>query len=1472
MDRTKITALIAFVAVSAFLLVLSFSPLAAGANNIRPNKNNTADEIEAADPDLPPWLAGKIDKAIYLRLRGEHLDMLRGRPYNLRYDPREKAIREMERQEAAQKEQVRRSGLLASFTTWTSLGPAPIPNGQTSDVSVPVSGRTIAIAVHPTDADTVYVGSANGGIWKTTDGGDTWTPLFEFQLETQAIGAITIDPTDSGIVYLGTGEAAFSADSFIGRGVYIIRNANSTSPTLTGPFRLDGVGTDVFSGRGMGRILVNPLDNSVIFVCTTSANGGNPSGLAGGTLPSRGIYRSTNAQSASPTFEKISITGLAAQDRSVVDMAMDPGDPNVVIATVIGAAADGGIYRTADSLGSVPTFSRTRVLPDGATNGRAELAINRNGSVVTVYAAVGEISTAGLGGAACSSSRAGYVTRSVDGGMTWSAPLGGSTGFCAGQCFYDIAIAATQDNQTIHLGGAARGGSAPCTSDVMKRSTNGGTSFVRNDSTLHPDSHALAIAPSNQAVVYAGNDGGIWRSADNGNTWVSKNTMGYSVTQFQSLAVHPFDRFFTIGGTQDNGTNCLSPDGSTWMNCRGGDGGYTLIDRNALDTSTVTMYHTFFNQSNSQIGFERAADTGFAWTFRGCSGATSNNGMTCNDTVLFYAPMEQGPGNPNTIYFGTDRLYRSINGGDSMTLASQAPLVAGQAISSIGISPQDDNVRIVGLRNGQVFATTTGSSVLANVTGANFPSPNPNDPTRKAIGRAVVDPNDPNTAYVTFSSFGLPSGQQIFKTTDLNNATPTWAPASNGMPTVPVAAFVIDPQDSNRLFAGTDIGVYQSTDGGANWTPLGTDLPRVPVFDAEISDVHRVLRIATHGRGLYEINIPGQLLPVVRAGGDGSSGPGGAAAVVAESCAPANGAIDPGETVTVSFGIKNIGGGPTTNLIATLQPTGGVISPSGPQGYGAIQPGTKISRDFSLTASGSCGGAITLTFQVQDGATDFGTLRVTFTLGALFVSAPPAFVEHFDVVTPPALPAGWTTAQNGTAPPWATTTAYSYSPPNSAATDGTALPGDNSLTSPAITIPTAPGFGTDPGVRLSFQTNYNTEGGFDGGVLEISVSGAPFVDILAAGGSFVSGGYNAVIGNTDNVLAGRQAWTGNSNGFVSTVINLPMASFGQSAQFKWRTGYDTGINPAGGGMRIDAVFINDVTRICCGSGGVTPTPTPTATGTPSPTATATPNPTPAAQAVNLSTRLRVETGDSVGIGGFIVTGSVRKDVLLRAIGPSLVGSGVPDALADPVLELHGPSGFVAITNDNWRDTQEAEIKATGIPPSDDLESAIVATLDPGPYTAIVRGNGDTSGVALIEVYDLDQAVDSKLANISTRALVSTADDIVIAGFILGNNTGEDNLIVRGIGPSLVASGVADVLANPRLELRNGNGTLIQANDDWQDDPAQAAIVTAAGLAPSDDLESAIAETLPPGPYTVLLLGLNDGTGVGLVEVYDLGGP
>ncbi|HMJ05368.1 MAG TPA: hypothetical protein VK474_03840, partial [Chthoniobacterales bacterium] len=249
-----------------------------------------------------------------------------------------------------------------------------------------------------------------------------------------------------------------------------------------------------------------------------------------------------------------------------------------------------------------------------------------------------------------------------------------------------------------------------------------------------------------------------------------------------------------------------------------------------------------------------------------------------------------------------------------------------------------------------------------------------------------------------------------------------------------------------------------------------------------------------------------------------------------------------------------------------------------------------------------------------------------------------------------------------------------------------------------------------------------------------------------------------------------------------------------------------------------------------------------------------PNP-PAPQALNISTRMRVETGDHVLIAGFIVTGSQPKKVLIRGLGPSLP---VPGALADPFLRLDGG----AVTNDDWRSTQAAAIIATTIPPSSNLESAIVATLSPGPHTAILEGKNGATGVGLVEVYDLAPAAPSQLANISTRGLVQTGDNVMIGGFIIGG-TEPAKVIVRAIGPELPLSGT---LTNPTLELVDSQGQRL-TNDDWRE--TQEAEIVASTVPPTNDQEAAIVATLAPGNYTAIVRGKDGTQGVALVEVFKL---
>jgi hypothetical protein len=421
-------------------------------------------------------------------------------------------------------------------------------------------------------------------------------------------------------------------------------------------------------------------------------------------------------------------------------------------------------------------------------------------------------------------------------------------------------------------------------------------------------------------------------------------------------------------------------------------------------------------------------------------------------------------------------------------------------------------------------------------------------------------------------------------------------------------------------------------------------------------------------------------------------------------------------------------------------------------------------------------------------------------------------------------------------------------------------------------------------VNLTYWERHQFEKNWDGIAIEYSRNGGAWTDLPAPNNSAANGcmssdvtGDYATLECTDDppinacgfpaskpVITGPSLlptgdcttyMTGDLTAYARRCHRLTGLTPGDTIKFRWVFTSDPATNYKGFYLDDIAVTNINLPTACVPGAAVTPTPTPA----------------PITQAQNLSTRMHTDVGDNAGIGGFIITGSVPKHVVVRAIGPSLTKFGFSDSevLADPTLEIHGPAGFSTVSNNNWRDTQEMEIKATGLAPTNDSEAAVDLTLPPGAYTAIVRGNGTGAGISLVEVYDVNTGASSKLANLSTRAFVGTGDRVVIAGFILGT-TGNDRIIIRGLGPSLSAQGVPNTLPDPTLELRNQNGTLLRANNDWADDPIQATEISGAGLAPANGKESAIAATLAPGLYTAILAGVNDSTGVGLVEVYDRG--
>ncbi|HEX8367075.1 MAG TPA: carboxypeptidase regulatory-like domain-containing protein [Pyrinomonadaceae bacterium] len=787
------------------------------------------------DPDTPGFLKkakSQFSKEEFMARRSEQIALYRGMKdgnpeENVK--ARNQAVAKMQEQEDALRARPASPQNDALLAAWTPIGPNPIPNGQTTGISTPVSGRVTAIDVHPTNPNIVYIGTAQGGVYRSLDGGVNWTPILDNALSL-AIGAVRIAPSQPDTVYVGTGEPNFCSDCYFGVGVYRIDNA-STAPTLAGPFVQSTTSPDVFTGRGVSEIVVHPTNPDIIFVSTTSAaagiNGG--AGVPNPTaVPELGVYRSTTG-TTTPVFQRIGPLAAPNLNFNVRDIEIDPLNPDFLVANLV--ANGGGIYVSTNALAATPTFVN-RVSFSGQTSISgltAEFAIQHTVGAPnpTVYVATGN------GG--------GRVLKSTDGGLTFPQQI--DNDFCTPQCFYDIAVNVDPtDPNRVYLGGSP--------TLIFGISTTGGTAFTPSELGLHADSHAIAVSKSSPNVVYFGSDGGVYRSDTSGAAWTPMNTAGLLATQFIGIDTHPTDPNITIGGTQDNGTNRYTSAG-TWIRTDFGDGGYAVIDQSSSNNVTYNQYHTYFNASNL-TGYaysNNGAALEGTWTRRGCSPSLPQNGITCTATINFYAPLERGPSvagsNGNTVYYGADRLYRTIDTGVNNTTESQ---IFTSPISAIGISPQNDNVRIIGLNDGRIFGTTTGANPLVDF--------DPSNAVPAAyISRAVISPTDPNTAYVTLNAFNV---AQVYRTNNLSSfaeqglVAPTWtviSGAGTGLPLVPVNAFITN---GSILFVGTDIGVYASTDGGSNWVPYGTGMPRIATFDLAFSP-GGLLRAATHGKGIYQI-------------------------------------------------------------------------------------------------------------------------------------------------------------------------------------------------------------------------------------------------------------------------------------------------------------------------------------------------------------------------------------------------------------------------------------------------------------------------------------------------------------------------------------------------------------------------------------------------------------------------------------------
>ncbi len=685
--------------------------------------------------------------------------------------------------------------------SWAEMGPSSLQNCGTGSQVDLCTGRVTAIAIDPNNPNTIYVGGAQGGVWKSTDNGATWVALTDQLTDTSlAVGSIAIAP--NGDIYVGTGEGNNSGDSYYGSGILKSTDGGNTWTRLAG---------STFGKSTFTKLIINPIRGTII--AATNSGHTSSSTVTMNVDPGvpLGVYVSSDGG------KTWTLTLKAKNEAS--DLVLDPLDPSVVY-----AAVDGAVYVSKDA-GSNWTGPMSGGLPKPENVGRVNLGISTS-SHLSIFAAIEDTSR---------TTSQGSLYETNNGGSTWALVNPPPTarrqgGFCADQCDYDMLVAVDPtDPNTIYLGGLD-----------LYRTTDGGSTWIDIGGYvgfIHPDQHAFAFSPTSHSTIYVGNDGGIW-SSNSGNTcspdscWTDLN-YGLGLAQFQSVAAHPSDKTVFLGGTQDNGVLMRNGSSSIWTEVTGGDGGWVAID----PKNPLTMYHAY---AWSEGGLERSEDGGANWI----SITDKTNGVGTDDKGLFYVPVAMDPVSTNTLYLGTYRLYKTTSRGNGwfqpspgLGFASSGGCSANKkedCISAIAVAPSNDLYVYVGTTTGKFFASSDGGNSF---------SENDHGLPTNALTSISVDPASPTKVYATFSGFGA---GHVFLSTDVGIS---WSDISSNLPDVPTNTFAIDAS-GRSIFAGTDKGVYFSTDQGHGWAVLRGGLPSVSV-DALAFAADGKLVAATHGRGVW---------------------------------------------------------------------------------------------------------------------------------------------------------------------------------------------------------------------------------------------------------------------------------------------------------------------------------------------------------------------------------------------------------------------------------------------------------------------------------------------------------------------------------------------------------------------------------------------------------------------------------------------
>lgn len=732
-----------------------------------------------------PAQGARRSPAIGIRGPNARADWFHGqRAYPLKDIPAGARLRALEQAERIP-ELVRAKATATS--SWRPVGPL----GFDSNVEPTwgrMSGRVRALAIDPANANRLLLGSATGGVWLSTDGGNSWIPLTDTQ-PSLAIGAVAIAAGNPNVFYAGTGE---------GNGTYY---SAGLLKSVDGGASWTVHGAAEFSRGAISGIAVSPQDSDVVVVCARSGQL-----LGGGAVGSNvgGIYRSTDGGANFTQTSGNFCTGLAVV----------AGNASVMYHSATGGGAANGLYRSID--GGVSWLPVGGGIVGGADVERLAIGLSSDGSAIYVGGKVGGDVV---------------IQRSLDSGANWDAALATALPdpidaadhrlYCESQCDYDNAVAVNPfDAGHVYFGGVG-----------MYRTLDAGVSFQQvganntGGGPLHVDHHLVLFDPAAAGVIYNTNDGGIYRSADGGATWTSLGgTLG--TMQPYHLSLHPTNPAIMFTGNQDNGTTRRT-NNDVWTEVMGGDGGYSAISH--ANPQIVYGTTTNLNLSKSDNG-----GTTFA-------APVTQVPKDAGEPVAFIAPIAMDPVDADTLYAGTNRLWRSTDGAQTWVPSIALAAAADAYITQIGIAPSNTAIVYTVASDGTVSRGQAG--VFVSVTSAPLPG--------RFATSVVVHPTDPATAYVAYSGFndatpGAPG--HVFKTV---NAGATWTDVSGSLPDAPVNAVALRPDQPDEVYAGTDVGVFISLDGGDTWAKMSVGLPNAGVSTLAVNATTNLLAAGTYGRSVW---------------------------------------------------------------------------------------------------------------------------------------------------------------------------------------------------------------------------------------------------------------------------------------------------------------------------------------------------------------------------------------------------------------------------------------------------------------------------------------------------------------------------------------------------------------------------------------------------------------------------------------------